>query len=68
MIPTSAILILSGIVCLILSGFMVRRLRPQEGVEPSFWTKTEFRATSVALGLVSLIALGGGLMLKGIFG
>ncbi len=67
MISTSAILIIGGIVCVVLSVFLMSKLKPQEGKPPSAWLKTEGRATSVALAVFLLFIAGGALMAKGIF-
>jgi len=63
----SAILVVSGIVCLSLSGLMMYKLTPREGRPPSPWTSTEFRAMSVALSVLVLLLGGVALLVKGIF-
>lgn len=67
MIPLSVILIVSGIVCLFLSIFLVAKLRPREDRPPSPWMRTEFRATSLALGTFILFIAGSALVMKGFF-
>jgi hypothetical protein len=67
MIPTNAILIVAGIVCVYLSGFAVRRLIPREGRPASTWTNTDARAATVSISLISLALVGVGMILKGIF-
>jgi hypothetical protein len=64
---TSAILVVSGIVCVSLFGLMMYKLTPREGKPPSPWMKTEFRAMSLTM--VGLILLFAGIVLlaKGIF-
>ncbi len=63
--PTNAVLIVTGVVCVTLSGFAVRQLRPREGRPESVWTRGENRATLVALGLLTLFVFGAGMILKG---
>lgn len=67
MISSSFVLLLSGVICLGAAGFMIYRFMPQEGRPPSAWTKTDFRATSFAMGLFVLLLTGLGLVAKGIF-
>jgi hypothetical protein len=67
MIPSNAVLIVSGIACVYLTGFAVRRLIPREGRPASAWTNTDARAATVSIGLISLALVGAGLILKGIF-
>jgi hypothetical protein len=66
MVLTSASLILSGVVCLVLFGFLVRSAIPRQGRPDSVWTKSENRSTLLALGLVTLLVMGSGLLLKGV--
>lgn len=63
---TSVILIISGVVCLSISGFIFYKLTPQEGKPPSPWTGTDTRGTAVALGLMALLLVGVGMLLKGL--
>lgn len=67
MMPTSIILIVSGIMFLSLAALMMYKLPPREGRPPSPWTATEFRATSAAILWVILLLAGVGLLAKGIF-
>jgi len=67
MIPTSVILTVTGLACVLLSGFAMYKLSPREGKPPSAWMKTESRATGVALGVFVLFIAGGVLLAKGIF-
>lgn len=67
MIPTSVILIVSGIVCLLFAIYAVRRLRPREGRLESAWATSDALSASVVLGLMILFISGIGLILKGIF-
>jgi len=64
---TSVILIISGVVCLSICGFMFYKLMPQEGKPPSRWTGTDASGTAVALGLMALLLAGVGMLLKGAF-
>ena len=66
MIATNAMLVVSGLVCIILSGFAMRHLMPREGRPDSAWTSTEARAASVVLLLMTLFITGAGLILKGV--
>ena len=66
MIPTNAIFILSGLGCVFLSGFTLYAIVPREGKPSSAWTRTDSRATGMALVLVALFVLGGGLLMKGL--
>ncbi len=63
---TSVILIISGVVCLSICGFMFYKLTPQEGKPPSRWTGTDTSGTAVALGLMALLLAGVGMLLKGL--
>lgn len=67
MITTGAILVISGGICLFLSGLMMYKLTPREGRPPSPWTKTEFRAMSLAMLVLMLLFAGVTLLAKGIF-
>lgn len=67
MSSTSVVLIVSGIACLILWGFVMYRLVPREGQPPSAWTKTDFRATTLAMSQLVLLLAGIALVAKGIF-
>ena len=60
---TGLILIMGGLICLALSGFMVYRLMPREGAPP----RSEFGETSLALGQFVLMVAGITLVVKGIF-
>ena len=65
MVATSAVLIVSGLVCVVLAGLAVRYLIPREGRPTSAWTSTEARATTVVLVLMTLFVIGAGMVLKG---
>jgi hypothetical protein len=66
MFSTSGILIISGVFCLGLCGFLLYKLAPQEGRPRSAWTNTDFRGTSAAMGLLILMITGISLVVKGI--
>ena len=66
MVLTSAALIVAGIACIALSGYVLYAVSPREGKPPTFWTRTEARSTTLALVLVTAFVIGGGLVLKGI--
>ena len=66
MIATNALLIVSGLVCVFLSGLAMRHLMPREGRPESAWTNTEARAASVVLLLMTLFITGAGMILKGV--
>lgn len=67
MIPTSVILVVSGIVCLLLAVYAVQRLKPREGGIESAWATSDGLSATVVLGLMILFISGIGLILKGIF-
>lgn len=67
MLSASAILVISGTACLLFSGWMMHALRQREGKPPSAWVGTEFRATSIAVLFVTLVAAGVGMLANGIF-
>jgi len=67
MIPTSVILIVSGIACLLLGVYAVRQLRPREGRPAPAWASSDAISATVVLGLLVLFVAGAGLLLKGIF-
>jgi hypothetical protein len=67
MISANVVLVLSGLICLGVAGFMIYRFIPQEGRAPSALTKTDFRATTFAMCLFVLLITGVGLVAKGIF-
>ena len=65
---TSTILAALGGVCLFLSGFTLLGTMPREGRPPSAWTKTETRAVSTALLVITLLFAGVAMLLKSLFG
>lgn len=64
---TSAVLILSGIVCLAVCGITIVKLRPQDGKPTSPWIDTDTKGTAMAMGLLVLLITGISLVLKGVF-
>jgi cytochrome b561 len=66
MLPTSVVLIASGLACLMVSVSVIRSIVRHAGPAPTAWTKTESRSTATALMLVFLIVFGAGLVIKGI--
>lgn len=66
MLPTSVVLIASGLACLIATVAVIRSIVRHAGPAPTAWTKTESRSTATALMLVFLIVFGAGLVIKGI--
>lgn len=63
----STLMVIAGIVCLLLGGLAIYKLRPQEGRPPSRWTQTDGAGTAVALGLMVVLLAGISLLVKGIF-
>lgn len=61
------ILVLGGIVCLILSGFMMYKLMPRDGRPPPAWMKSENGETAMALGQFILMVAGVALLAKALF-
>ena len=59
-------LVVAGLACMGLSGAVLYTAMPRAGRPVSFLTKTELRSTMLALGLVTSIVVGGGLVLKGL--
>ena len=66
MILSSAALIAAGLACIGISGYTLHAISPRKGKPPTFWTRTESRSTILALVLVTLFVIGGGLVLKGL--
>jgi hypothetical protein len=63
----NGILIVFGLACLLLCGFLLYKLMPQDGQPPSPWTSTDTRGTAVALGLLVLLLAGISMVAKGFF-
>lgn len=66
MVFTGAALITGGLACIGVAGYALRAAIPKEGKPPAFWTRTEARSTALALVLVTMFVIGGGLVLKGL--
>jgi hypothetical protein len=62
----SVVLILSGIVCLLVSGFMMYKMIPREGQPAPAFMKTNSGETAMALGQFILMVAGLALVAKGI--
>lgn len=63
----TVILLLSGIACLLISGFMMYKLVPREGRAASAWMKSDTGETAMALGQFTLMVAGLALLAKAIF-
>ena len=59
-------LIVSGVVCVLLSALIFYKLKPQEGQPPSAWIASDFRGSAMAIALLCLFLAGIGMFLKGI--
>ncbi len=66
MVPTSLMLIVSGIVCILLTFYAIRQIRPRAGEPEAAWTASDALSTTVILVLMTLFIAGVGLILKGI--
>jgi hypothetical protein len=66
MFATSAMLIISGGLCLLLVVFAFYKLKPQDGEPRSAWVSSDFRGSAVAMGLLVLVIVGVSLLIKGI--
>ena len=66
MFGTSAILIISGVLCLLLVAFAFHKLKPQDGQPTSVWVSSDLRGSAVAMVLLVLVLLGVSLLIKGI--
>ena len=66
MLPTSIVLIVSGLACLMATVTIIRSIVRHAGPTPTAWTKTESRSTATAVMLMFLIVFGAGLVIKGI--
>jgi hypothetical protein len=64
---TSAILAISGALCLFFCGFVFYVSVPREGRPPSPWTRTDTRAVASAMLVLTLLLSGITLVLKAIF-
>jgi hypothetical protein len=66
MFGTSAVLVISGLLCLVVVGFAFHKLKPQDGEAPSVWVSSDFRGSAVAMVLLVLVLVGISLLIKGI--
>lgn len=66
MLPTSVVLIVSGLACLVATVTVIRSIVRNAGPAPTAWTKTESRSTATAVMLMFLIVFGVGLVIKGV--
>jgi hypothetical protein len=62
---TTAILIVSGIICLLVSGVMLYKLAPRDGQDVQ--VKSDFLGTALPLGQFVLMVAGLALLAKAIF-
>jgi hypothetical protein len=66
MTPESATFFASGGACLVVSVLAIYRFTPRNGSPASLWTRTEARATAVALALVIMLTASVALLVRGI--
>lgn len=64
--PTNLILVLAGTTCLALCALLVYKTLPRAGRPESSWTRTETRATAIAMSVLVLFFLGLTMFVKGI--
>ena len=65
MFSASGILVVCGLVCIGIGVYIFQKLRPREGQPPSPWASSDFRGSSVAMGLLILFLAGITLVAKG---
>jgi hypothetical protein len=63
----NAVLAVSGIVCLLISGLMMYNMVPREGKAPPAWMKTNSGETGMALTQFMLMVAGLALLAKAMF-
>jgi hypothetical protein len=63
----SAVLAVSGVVCLLISGFMMYKMVPREDKARPAWIKSDFGETGMALSQFILMVAGLALLAKAIF-
>jgi hypothetical protein len=61
------ILIVAGVICLLISGYMMYQMIPRDGEEPVRRMESESGETAMALGQFILLIAGLTLLVKGIF-
>ena len=66
MISSSAVLVASGVVCLVISGYALYRMIPREGRPAAPWMNGESGETAMALGQFTLMVAGIALLAKGL--
>lgn len=66
MTPASTTLIVAGGACLAASALVMHWLTPRNGRPASLWTRTEARATAVALAVVIMVTASVGLLVRGL--
>jgi hypothetical protein len=66
MISSSAVLVVSGVVCLLISGYASYRMIPREGRPAPPWMNGESGETAMALGQFILLIAGIALVAKGL--
>jgi hypothetical protein len=59
------LLILAGLLCLLISGYMMYRMMPRNGQEPPL--RSDAGETAIALGQFTLLIAGITLLVKGLF-
>ena len=62
----TAILVLSGIACLLASGYVLYKLIPRDGQANPSWMKSDSGETTMALGQFILMVAGLALLAKGV--
>jgi hypothetical protein len=63
----SAVLAVSGVVCLLISAFMMYKMVPRQHNVPPAWMKTDFGETGMALCQFILMVAGLALIAKAMF-
>ncbi|MCD6042646.1 MAG: hypothetical protein K0R40_2249 [Burkholderiales bacterium] len=63
----TVVLAASGIVCLLISAFMMYKMIPREGVPPPAWMKSDVGESGMALGQFTLMVAGLALLAKSVF-
>ena len=63
----SAVLAVSGVACLLISGWMMYKMVPRKNKVAPAWMKTDFGETGMALGQFMLMVAGLALLAKAVF-
>lgn len=66
MISQGVILIFAGVICLLISGYMMYKMIPRDGREPVRWMKSDTGETAMTLGQFILLIAGLALLAKAI--